>query len=144
MVADAPEVPVPGVTALEHTADVGLEVEAPAPEELFLRAARGMAFLILEAAPPSPSESRSLSVTAPDRPALLRTWLREILYWHETEGLSFAGASFDRLEEDRLSARVQLGPDPSEPVREIKGVTLHGLAAEARAGGWYARVIFDV
>jgi SHS2 domain-containing protein len=29
-------------------------------------------------------------------------------------------------------------------VREIKGVTLHGLTAEPRGNGWYARVIFDV
>ncbi|MFW6200229.1 MAG: hypothetical protein ACOC8K_06635 [Gemmatimonadota bacterium] len=26
----------------------------------------------------------------------------------------------------------------------MKGVTLHGLAAEPRDGGWYGRIIFDV
>jgi SHS2 domain-containing protein len=35
---------------------------------------------------------------------------------------------------------VRLGPS----VREIKGVTLHGLRVDQVEGGWRARVIFDV
>ena len=44
----------------------------------------------------------------------------------------------------RLEATVGGGPAEGQPIREIKGVTLHGLAAEPREDGWYGRVIFDV
>lgn len=138
------EMPVPGVTALEHTADVGIEVEAWGVDELFLRAAQGMAHLILEHELPAPSQTRRMSLTATDRPALLREWLRELLYWHETEGFTLSRATFHVLDATRLEAIVMGGPDPCGPVREIKGVTLHGLAATQRGEGWYARVIFDV
>ncbi len=143
--ADHPaEIPVAGVTALEHTADVGIEVRAPTPEELFLRAAQGMAYLILEHDRPAPLETRRLTVTATDRAALLRGWLRELLFWHETEGFTLWDATFHRLDAKGLRASIRGGPDPGQPVREIKGVTLHGLTAERREGQWYARVIFDV
>ena len=39
---------------------------------------------------------------------------------------------------------MALGQVEGKSVREIKGVTYHGLAAARRGGGWYARVVFDV
>ena len=138
------EVPVPGVTALDHTADVGLEVDAADPPELFERAALGMAWLLDERPPPAPAERRALVLEAPDRPTLLRAFLREILLWHEMEGFAPAAVSFAVLEDGRLEAEVAGGPAAPEPVREIKGVTLHALAAEARNARWWARVVFDV
>lgn len=139
-----PELPVRGVRALEHTADVGLEVDAPDRASLFERAALGMVWLLDERPPPEPTQRRSVALRAPDLPALLRAWLREILLWHEMEGFAPASASFAVLEDGRLEAEVRGGPASPSPVREIKGVTLHALAAEARNERWWARVIFDV
>lgn len=144
------EAPPPGVTSFSHTADVGMAVTAATLPELFTRAARGMFWMIqgdapsgaLSAAPPV--AVRSISLAAPDLSALLREWLRELLYWHESEGLSFGEARFSTLEDVRLVADVGLVREPSEPIREIKGVTLHGLIAERRGPDWAARVIFDV
>jgi SHS2 domain-containing protein len=167
-----------GVTALNHTADVGIMVEAPTREELFLRAAAGMTWLLeggeergdpwaggdegAEAASgeadggrresgrsssvssATPAESRELSASAPDPPALLREWLRELLFWYEVEGLAFDGARFEELSGTALKARVDLLAAPEEPIREIKGVTLHGLVAERHGEAWTGRVIFDV
>lgn len=158
------EMPVEGVRSLEHTADVGLEVEAPDLERLFVRAARGMMVLLHERVPETGSEGRPpggdapdlaslpesggevrrLEVDAPDLASLLREWLRELLYWHEVEGFAVTGAEFRRLEPTGLDASVRGGPAPDDPIREIKGVTLHGLVAEEREGGWYGRIIFDV
>ena len=61
-----------------------------------------------------------------------------------SDGVGFRGARFDLLEATRLEARVEVGPSAAVPVREIKGVTLHGLEVEREEGGWRARVIFDV
>ena len=154
--SEGTEVPVSGVTSLEHTADVALEVEAPDERELFRRSALGMMYLLLERVPDDERESRRLEVSSQDAPGLLREWLRELLYWHETEGFAIASCRFERLDvpegggsadpgtEFRLEATVRGGPVEGQPVREIKGVTLHGLAAERRDDGWYGRVIFDV
>lgn len=134
---------------MDHTADVGLEIEAEDRAELFRRAAAGMMHLILERLPERVDESRELRASSGDLAGLLREWLRELLYWHEADGFSVASTDIRTLEAEEggravLEATVRGGPDEEPPVREIKGVTLHGLAAEPRDGGWYARVVFDV
>lgn len=162
----------PGITFLDHTADVGVQVEARTLPELFTRAAIGMRWVLEESegadgslhAPderispppktdsesgaPSPSAgslpTRRVTLGAADLSSLLRAWLREILYWHETEGVSFRDARFETVTETSLEADVVLSREPAEPVREIKGVTLHGLSAERSGAGWLGRIIFDV
>jgi SHS2 domain-containing protein len=137
-----------GVTSFDHTADVGLEVTAPSLPQLFVRAALGTAWLIRGEHPtaavgPEGTERR-LRLSADDVAALLRAWLRELIYWQETERVCFRAARFDAIDERSLEASVTVAPEATEPVREIKGVTLHGLVAERRGGAWTARVIFDV
>lgn len=143
------EIPVAGVKTMDHTADVGLAIEAEDRAELFRRAAAGMMHLILERLPERTDEIRELRVSSADLAGLLREWLRELLYWHEAEGFSVASADIRTLEVEEggeavLEATVRGGPDDEPPVREIKGVTLHGLTAGPRDGGWHGRVIFDV
>jgi SHS2 domain-containing protein len=139
-----------GVSLLDHTADVGMEVEAATLEDLLVRAARGLVRLLYGegdtggGAVPLETHERSLALSADDAPALLRSWLRELLWWDEMDGFSFRSADFGELAVNHLEARVQLVKPGHEPIREIKGVTLHGLLAERRQRGWVARVIFDV
>jgi SHS2 domain-containing protein len=151
----ADDVPVPGVRGLEHTADVGLEVEAPDLPELFRRAALGATWLVLEGeVGEGVGEVRLLEITEEDLPSLLRSWLRFLLFWLETESfavteaaLSFAPAplcSSSHGQAFGLRARVVGRTHAGPSVREIKGVTLHGLEVEKREGGWCGRVIFDV
>lgn len=147
--SEGTEIPVPGVISMDHTADVGIEVEADEVAELFRRAAAGMMHLILERLPERSDESRELRVSSADLAGLLRDWLRELLYWHESDGFAAASADIRTLDvgdggDAVLEATVRGGPDEEPPVREIKGVTLHGLTAERRDGGWYGKVVFDV
>lgn len=144
----------PGVTFLEHTADVGVDVEAPSAELLFHRAAAGMMALLRgeEEHPESGAraaadslrvETRTVEVSDRDRAALLRAWLRELLLLHETRNADYAGAAFLELTERRLEARIRTTP-AAGAVREIKGVTYHELQVQETDEGWKARVIFDV
>lgn len=143
----------PGVTFLDHTADVGLDVTAPTLAELFARASAGMACLIHGADQAGDVRhtgaggavtERGVALSADDLSALLRAWLREVLHWHEAEGLALREVVFATMTETHLQATVTLAADALEPIREIKGVTLHRLAVERRGEGWAARVIFDV
>lgn len=141
-----------GVKSMDHTADLALEITAPDLPGLFRRSALGMMHLLLDRVPEAQGESREIEVQSGDLPGLLREWLRELLFWHETEGFSVASCRIREIGDPstsdgrgaRLRATVRGGYDEGAPVREIKGVTLHDLAAEPRNGGWYGRVVFDV
>ena len=86
--------------------------------------------------------------------SLFRSWLRALLYWEETEGfvaccvaVSFAPIPLCSAPDGLaigLHARVGGVVDTGPRVREIKGVTLHGLFVEREGEGWRGRVIFDV
>jgi SHS2 domain-containing protein len=145
---DPGDPPFPGVRAIDHTADVGLEVSAPDLPELLHRTVLGLSWLLLEREASGPESDRPLRASAETAASLLREVLRELLWWHESEGLTARGLADVRVQEGarglELSALAHLVRDDGMPVREIKGVTLHRLTAEPRSGGWYARVIFDV
>ena len=141
--------PIPGARAIDHTADIGLELEAPHLPALFERAALAAVWMALEAPPPPAATRRALCLSADDLPALLRRWLQEILYWQEVDGLAPSefgpvGVEAGGPGPAAVEATVALGHIEARPVREIKGVTYHGLTAGRRGGGWFARVVFDV
>jgi SHS2 domain-containing protein len=143
------ETGVPGVETLDHTADVGIRVEAPTLAELFRRAALGSLWVATGRVAQPGSQRRTLDVEAETLPDLLRRWLREILLLQEVDG--FAAGRMEELALEntgqgfRLHATLVGGPSPPDPVREIKGVTWHGLQVEERSpGAWFAQVIFDV
>ena len=158
---ESAEIPVPGVEGLEHTADVGLHLRALDLPQLFRRGALGAMWLVLER-PTALAEKeweaglefRHLELVEEDLAALLRSWLRTLLFWEETEGfvtqdatLSFAPVPICGSTEGLafgLTARVGGVLDPGPRVREIKGVTLHGLEVEREGDGWRGQVIFDV
>jgi SHS2 domain-containing protein len=136
---------------IEHTADLGLEIEAPTLERLFVTCAHGLAGVLLGdevggagGETGGETEWRELVLEAPDREALLVDWLRELLYIQISEGLVFRTAEIDELREGRLVARAGFAP-PGKPVeRELKGVTYHDLEVSRRGDAWFARIVFDL
>jgi len=160
---ESEEIPVPGVRGLDHTADIGLEIRGPDLAELFRRAALAAMWLVLDrqtgqAGEDRPQtqdvEARRVELAEEDLAMLLRSWLRTVLFWEETEGFvaietkliflptplcdSPDGQAFGLRGE--VVGRFDRGPR----IREIKGVTLHGLQVEQLESGWVGRVIFDV
>lgn len=163
---------IPGVREIEHTADLGMEVEAASLEELFERAAAGTMALVRSSdeadAPDERLGSRTRPSAAPgalpaapgpvprmiriqldggteeDLASLLVRWLRELLYLQEVEGFVYGQATFERLDESGLRATVRPAPDTSPQIRELKGVTYHGLEVKRVGDRWRARVIFDI
>ena len=133
----------PGVRAIDHTADAGLELSAPDLPGLFARAAVGLECLVGPAGGGDVVEL-TLELDAPDVALLLAEWLRELLYLRQVRGRALRGTSFESLSETSLIARLATVAAPAQAVREIKGVTYHGLVVERSGEGWRARVIFDV
>lgn len=147
---------LPGVTFLDHTADVGMDVEADSLEELLHRSALGMLALLRgeEEQPAGRAETRAspsegveagpeLDLETKSGPELMRQWLRELLLLHEVEHRDYTGFTSRLLEPWALRCVVRVRPG-GHAVREIKGVTYHDLQVERRGDRWHARVIFDV
>jgi SHS2 domain-containing protein len=131
---------------IEHTGDVGIEIEADSRAELFRRAAIAIARLMVDTADVRAAEGRNLSISATDDTDLMHDMLSDLLRKFVVDGFIWSAAA---VEEAGTGLRVRLfgerfDPGRHEFHREIKAVTYHELAVRNEHGRWFARVIFDV
>jgi SHS2 domain-containing protein len=127
---------------LDHTAELGLEIEASSLEELLEEAARAFAELI---APDGSGEPvrRRLTLDPLDEQTLLADWLNELLFLAETDGFVPQALTHCEWTPTKLEAEVDgyLG----EPRPLVKAATYHGLVLRTSGeGSWMGRVLFDV
>lgn len=146
------------VESLSHTADVGFRVESSSLEGLFTGAARGLLGALTDreagdrAEGPrtrqgdGTTEREELEIARPDRERLLVAWLRELLHRAMSRGSIPEVLEVSFGDDGELRAAIGWSsPDRSpELVREIKGVTYHGLAVRETGEGWSATVVLDV
>jgi SHS2 domain-containing protein len=138
--------PGPLAREVEHTADLGLEVEAPTLPVLFERAGLGMLALAVDLGDVEPRERVALSVTADDREALLRDWL-QLLLVRLADGFAMAELAVEEMSERSVrgwGAGERLDRSRHRIHTEIKGVSYHELAVRETPSGWWARIIVDV
>jgi SHS2 domain-containing protein len=132
---------------IEHTADIGIEVEADTLAELFEGTAAAMFSLIVDPDTVKGMEERDLTLEAGDLEELLFMWLNELLFILYSEGLLFSGFKVKDIGEERMVATVsgeRLDLRRHRLDEEIKAATYHEMMVERRDDGWKARVIFDV
>jgi SHS2 domain-containing protein len=137
----------PLVREIEHTADLGLEVEAPTLAALFERAGLGMLGLAIDLASVEPRERRPLQCEADDREELLRDWLQALLVCLQADGVALSELAVETVT-DRLvrgwGAGERLDRSRHAVYTEIKGVSYHQLEIRETRPGWWARFILDV
>jgi len=124
---------------VEHTAELEVELEADSAEGVLVEALSAFAELV-GPADGEPVE-RAVVVQASDLPALLASWLEELVFLAETEGLVPDDADIE-LAETRLSAIVR--GRRGEPRPLVKAITMHRLRFQQRNGVWQGRVVLDV
>jgi SHS2 domain-containing protein len=130
----------------EHTGDAGIEVEARSRADMFALALVALAHLMVEPAEVRPREERSLSVAAGSDSNTMHDLLSAALSLFLTDGFIWSDA---QVRERDGGLAVTLAGETFDATRhtliqEAKAVTYHDLAAEARGGAWYARIIIDV
>lgn len=136
-----------GYRILDHTADVGLEVQAPTLEELFESAALGMTAIFVSGEIHA-NEKMDLALKADNLENLLHDWLSEINYLFLVRQKVFCKFVVHEVQECALKATCY--GEAYEPERhfyntEIKAVTYHQMAiAEKTPHVWHARVFFDL
>jgi SHS2 domain-containing protein len=132
---------------VDHTADVGLRLEAPTLPALFEEAGRALAALIVEE--PEGVEPRAtidVELEADDPADLLFDWLQALLLAFEVRRMLLTHFRVT-LEGPRL--RAHASGEPADPARhqlahEVKAITYHGLSLRETAAGWWAEVIVDI
>lgn len=135
---------------IEHTADVGIEVQAPTLDELFAQAPVAMTACFVDLSGIGAATSFEVLAVADDLDLLLVEWLDEILVCFELQGLiAVQGAASVERKDGRWSVRGTLRGEALDPARHrvstpIKAVTFHGLEVTRGPDGWIARVLFDI
>jgi SHS2 domain-containing protein len=136
----------PPYEIIEHTADAGLVAHGGTQAEAFANIARGMYNLMTDPDLVEERVTREIVIDAPNEARLLERWLEELLFVTDVDGLLFR--DFD-VSIEGTTLRATARGEPIDPERhelrgDIKGVTRHMTAVEARDGGYCVRVLLDV
>ena len=128
---------------VEHTSEVELRLEAPTLAALFVEAGRAVAELMLGEATGPETVTEQVTVTAPDRAALLAAWIDELVFRAETRKAVFTRFDVTRVDESEIAAEIR---GIAEPVIKtaVKAATFHELRVAEENGRWVASVVLDV
>jgi len=138
---------LPFVREIQHTADIGFQVEAPTRDGCLERAVLALANLIADTSGVVSRERRELRVAAGEAEAQLHALLHEVLLLAQLHAFLICAAEVSEAPGGALHAVV--AGEPYDPARhhlhgEVKAVTWHQLRIEPAADGWRAHVILDV
>jgi SHS2 domain-containing protein len=131
---------------IEHTGDLGIEIDTDSRAELFRRAAIALAQLMVETAPVRPLAGRDLLIIGSSDEDLMHDLLSALLQLFLVDAFIWSDAA---VEEQDTGLKVRVIGEPFDPERhefrkELKAVTYHQLSVGKLGSGWHARVIFDV
>lgn len=136
------------IEELPHTGDVGFHLVAEGPPGLFGLAAEGLRRALGHEAAPEVVEEETVRLRRPDAERLLVAWLRTLLEGSERREAVPAPAAIEvTFGADRpatLEARIAWHRRATGPVREVKGITYHGLELRELPGRWEATVVLDL
>lgn len=137
------------VRPLDHTADVGFELEAKDLEDLFQAALKGLLEVMFLHPPRGGRKRKRLVLEAEDLETLLVRFLNELIYLIQTKGFVPGQAELEVEREDGgYRLRATLWGEPFQEglgfQGEVKSATYHGLEVAQKDGVWKARVILDV
>jgi SHS2 domain-containing protein len=131
-----------GYREIEHTADWELEAWAPDLPGLFEQAARGMYALCAARFLTGEPVIRELEIETADNESLLVSFLSELWYSYEHEGIGFNSYNL-RINDFHLQAEME-GLRIQSIDKEIKAVTFHNLNIRQSERGLRVNLVFDV
>jgi len=131
----------------EHTADIGVVAYGADMREAFANAAYGMFSLMADLKQVREETSRYIEAEAGDRESLAVSWLNELLYMFDVEGIIFK--RFDVLELTNTRLKADAYGEKADASRHklrggVKAATYHTLKVVEDRGRCSIRVIFDV
>ncbi|MEX0939627.1 MAG: archease [Pirellulales bacterium] len=131
----------------DHTADIGIRIEADSLAALLEEAGQALFSLIIsDLGQVRDREEIRLRIDGTEPDYLLFDWLNELLYLFESKRL-LASRFEVSIDEGGISGLV--GGEPWDRQRheldyEVKAITYHGLTVEQVGGRWRGKVIVDI
>ncbi len=135
-----------GRKLVDVEADVGFEVWASDLNSLFEEAALAMYEIMVDVESVNPVVEKELELESEDLSLLLHSWLSELLFITDVEGLVFSKFEVT-VEGTRLRGRAwgePVDPKRHNPKTEVKAVTYYKLRVEKEGDLWRAVVILDL
>ena len=132
---------------IEHTADLGIEVETVDLSGLFSEAAEALYGLVADSDDINPKEKIAVSAMGQGWEELFHAWLCELLAQFNLKGFVGKHCEIVSLLPERVEGLIRgecLDLERHRFYTEIKGVTYHDFKVWQEDGMWRARVIFDV
>ena len=136
-----------GSGTLEHTADLGLWVQADSLEELFAGAPAALAELMVSGSRDGELAWLPVSFQGVDYAELLVQLLSEVVYLWDAEGLLTVAAKVVELTPGTLEGRLGVIPADYQKHQQnepVKAVTYHQASVEPLGARWRAQVIVDI
>jgi SHS2 domain-containing protein len=127
-------------TIIEHTADIGIIVDAPDSVGIFVSAAEAMFDIMAERRDTNARDTSGINLDV-----RLVNWLNELLSLSSARGLIFTVYKIHKLTDHSLDASVS-----AEDIKyyrqnaEFKAATYHELELVKGPDSYKAKVIFDV
>jgi SHS2 domain-containing protein len=132
---------------VDHTGDIGVRVFGQTLPELFQQAAEALTFIITDPQTIRIKETRKIFLEAKTDEELLITWLNELVYLFDTEGLLFKAFEVLSVHEHHLEALAQgeIHVEGRHPIKTaVKAATYHQLKILHHQRVWTTQVIFDL
>jgi len=131
-----------GFIEVAHTADWAMRVWSDNLNCLFEQAALGMYSLMEIKLDNGQRVTDSIILENLDLESLLVSFLSELLYKVESEGLAYDQVSVE-VNEHHLKAQLEGSPITNQK-KEIKAVTFHNLVIVLTEGKYEVTIVFDV
>ncbi len=138
----------PDYIEVDHTADIGIGLNAPDLRSALERTAAAMFDVISDLEQIGEEWRRDIRVEGRegDLPNLLVRWLSELLYLFATEHVLLSRFEINSIEDGAIEATVageRIDRTRHALKTELKAPTYHGLQIREDPDGWVVRVIFD-
>lgn len=137
------------VEVFDHTADLGLRIEADDLDDVFRTSAQGLFDVVTaDRSTIEPRQEETVELVSDSPEHLLVDWLNELIFRVETRHALYARFVVSVAPDGRsLSATIVGEPiDPDRHVldHEVKAATYHGLMLKRVGDRWLAEVIVDI
>ena len=132
---------------LEHSSDIGILARGFTREEALVAASKGLTSILIDPAGVLPTVERPFRAAGSDEPAQIVSWLNEILFFFDAEGLVFAEFDIDSWTDAEIRGRGQgerFDAKRHEFRTSVKAATYHQFVSHKIPTGWEIRVFVDV
>ena len=133
---------------IEHTADIGIEIETRSLAGVFIHSADALKNIIFGKVRLEENLKREIELEEKDTEILLVTFLNELLYLLEVERFAFSRMEISEIDGKKLKVILYgslFDPSRTKAEREIKSATYHQINVSVTdEGTWKGRIFFDL